>query len=81
MSLKHIRHHKTFRLVALVLIFQFFVSQIPVYAETNIQYQLDSSGVYQSTKQKVQKLGVSNFILKPFDLNEFVAVIQKNLIN
>ena len=48
MSLKHIRHHKTFRFIAFVLIFQFLTVQIPV-SQAEVQYQEDS-GSYQPEK-------------------------------
>ena len=33
----------------------------------------------ESAKQEAQKLGIREFLLKPFDLDEFLAVIRKNL--
>ena len=77
MSLKQIRHQIS-RLIVFILIFQFFVSQIPLYGETNVQYQQDS-GSYQPVKLIENFPAEGAVSTKTFDLNEFLAVIRKNL--
>ena len=71
-------HHKVFHFVTFVLIFQFLVSQIPVYGETNVQFQQDS-GSYQPVKLVDDFPAEGAVSSGTFDLNEFLAVIRKNL--